>query len=175
MSKRVGSLISMRELVKEVGVDVARFFFLMRRMDSHLDFDTDIALKQSEENPVYYVQYAHARICSILKYAKAQGAAPPSIEKIHLSLLKNREELDLIKKIASLPEVVHKAAASLEPHRLTAYLREVATSFHLFYHKHRVVTDNHNRTMARLALVEATRIALRNALKIIGVSAPTSM
>jgi arginyl-tRNA synthetase len=175
MSKRVGSMVSMRELVKEVGVDVARFFFLMRRMDSHLDFDTDMAVEQSEENPVYYVQYAHARICSILKYAQAQGIALPPIEEVNLSLLKNREELDLVKKITSLPEIVHKAAASLEPHRLTAYLREVATSFHLFYHKHRVVTDNPDRTMARLALAEATQIVLRIVLRIIGVSAPTSM
>ena len=175
MSKRVGSMISMRELVKEVGVDVARFFFLMRRMDSHLDFDTDMAVEQSEENPVYYVQYAHARIASILQYAKTQGVVLPPIEEVNFSLLKSREELNLIKKIASLPEIVHAAAASLEPHRLTAYLREVANAFHLFYHKHRVVTDNPDRTLARLALVEATQIVLRSTLRIIGVSAPTSM
>jgi len=175
MSKRVGSMISMRELVEEVGVDVARFFFLMRRMDSHLDFDTDMAKEQSEENPVYYVQYAHARIASILKYAKTQGVVLPPHEEVNFSLLKNREELNLIKRIASLPEVVHGAAASLEPHRLTAYLREVANAFHLFYHKHRVVTDNAQRTAARLALIEATQIVLRSTLRIIGVSAPTSM
>jgi arginyl-tRNA synthetase len=175
MSKRAGSMVSMRELVEEVGVDAARFFFLMRRMDSHLDFDMDMAVEQSDENPVYYVQYAHARICSILKYAKAEGIVVPAIERVNLSLLKNREELDLIKKIVLLPEVIQGATQTLEPHKLTGYLREVATQFHLFYHKHRVVTDNAERTIARLALVQATQIVLRNALKIIGVGAPTSM
>lgn len=175
MSKRAGSLISMRELLDEVGVDVARFFFLMRRMDSQLDFDMDVAVEESEENPVYYVQYAHARCCSILKYSKSQGAVLSPIKDVNLSLLKREEELDLIKEIALLPEVIQGAAQVLEPHRITGYLRDVANSFHQFYHKHRVVTDSPDLTAARLALVEATRIVLRNALRIIGVSAPTSM
>jgi arginyl-tRNA synthetase len=175
MSKREGSLISMRELLDEVGVDVARFFFLMRRMDSHLDFDMDVAAEESEENPVYYVQYAHARCCSILKYSKSQGAVLSPIKEVDLSLLKRGEELDLIKEIALLPEIMQGAAQALEPHRITGYLRDVATAFHHFYHKHRVVTDSSGLTAARLALVEATRIVLRNALRIIGVSAPTSM
>jgi len=175
MSKRAGSLISMGELLDEVGVDVARFFFLMRRMDSHLDFDMDVAVEESEENPVYYVQYAHARCCSILKYSKSQGAVLSPIKDVDLSLLKRGEELDLIKELALLPEVIQGAAQALEPHRITGYLRDVATSFHQFYHKHRVVTDSPGLTAARLALVEATRIVLRNALRIIGVSAPISM
>ncbi len=175
MSKRAGSIITMRELVKEVGTDVARFFFLMRRLESHLDFDMDVAVEQSEENPVYYVQYAHARISSILKHAKDQGVTFPAIEDVKLSLLNRKEELDLIKEIILLPEVILGAARSLEPHRLTVYLRDVATAFHLFYHKYRVVTDNAGLTAARLALIKATQVVLKNALKMIGISAPTHM
>ncbi|MCK4597477.1 arginine--tRNA ligase, partial [bacterium] len=175
MSKRAGSIITMRELVKEVGTDVARFFFLMRRLESHLDFDMDVAVEQSEENPVYYVQYAHARISSILKHAKDQGVTLPAIEDVKLSLLNKKEELDLIKEIILLPEVILGAARSLEPHRLTVYLRDVATAFHLFYHKYRVVTDNAGLTVARLALIKATQVVLKNALKLIGISAPTHM
>jgi arginyl-tRNA synthetase len=175
MSKREGSIVTMKELLDEVGTDVARFFFLMRRLESHLDFDMDMAVEQSEENPVYYVQYAHARISSILKHAREQNVAPLAIEDVNLSLLKSSEELELIKKIALLPEIIQGAAKALEPHRVTTYLREVATTFHQFYHKRRVVTQSAALTAARLALVESTQIILRNALKIIGVSAPTHM
>jgi arginyl-tRNA synthetase len=175
MSKREGSIVTMRELLDEVGTDVARFFFLMRRLESHLDFDMDMAVEQSEENPVYYVQYAHARISSILKHAQERNIDHPVFENVNLSLLKRTEELDLIKKIAQLPEIVQSAADALEPHRITAFLREVATSFHQFYHQRRVVTGSPALTAARLVLVEATQIVLRNALRLIGVSAPTHM
>jgi len=175
MSKREGSIITMRELLDEVGIDVARFFFLMRRLESHLDFDMDVAVEQSEENPVYYVQYAHARICSILRHAREKNTEPDDLEKTNLSLLRTSEELELIKKIAQLPETIQQAAAQLEPHRMTRFLRQVATSFHQFYHKRRVVTDSPSLTAARLALVKATQIVLGNGLKLIGVSAPTRM
>jgi len=175
MSKRAGSIIAMRELIEEVGRDVARFFFLMRRMESHLDFDMDAAVEQSEDNPVYYVQYAHARICSILKHAKDQGIDMPAIGDIKLSLLRSEEELALIKEIIRLPQVIEGAALALEPHRMTGYLRDVATAFHQFYHKRRVVTRGPASTAARLALIDATRMVLRNALHIIGVSAPARM
>jgi arginyl-tRNA synthetase len=175
MSKREGSIITMRELIEEVGVDVARFFFLMRRLESHLDFDMDVAVEQSEENPVYYVQYAHARICSILRHAGEKSAVPDDPGVANLSLLRTPEELELIKKITRLPETVQHAARELQPHRMTGFLREVATSFHQFYHKRRVVTDSRSLTAARLALVKATQIVLRNGLKLIGVNAPTSM
>ena len=175
MSKREGSIITMRELIEEVGVDVARFFFLMRRLESHLDFDMDVAVEQSEENPVYYVQYAHARICSILRHADEKGAVLDDFQQINLSLLRTPEELELIKKIAQLPETVQNAAKELQPHRITGFLREVATSFHQFYHKRRVVTDSQLLTAARLALVKATQIVLGNGLRLIGVNAPTRM
>jgi arginyl-tRNA synthetase len=134
MSKREGSIITMRELIDEVGVDVARFFFLMRRLESHLDFDMDVAVEQSEENPVYYVQYAHARICSILRHAGEQDAVLNDPLETDLSLLRTAEELELIKKITRLPEIVESAARELQPHRMTGFLRQVATSFHQFYH-----------------------------------------
>jgi arginyl-tRNA synthetase len=175
MSKREGSIVTMRELLNEVGTDVARFFFLMRRMESHLDFDMDKAVEQSEENPVYYVQYAHARISSILNHAREQNVELQAPDQVNLSLLKNPEEIDLIKKISLLPEVIQGAARALEPHRITTYLREVATSFHQFYHKRRVLTQSSALTAARLTLIEATRIVLHNALNVIGVKAPTHM
>ncbi len=175
MSKREGSIITMRELLDEVGIDVARFFFLMRRLESHLDFDMDVAVEQSEENPVYYVQYAHARISSILRHAREKNTESNDLEKTNLSLLRTTEELELIKNIARLPETIQQAAAELEPHRMTRFLRQVATSFHQFYHKRRVVTDSPSLTTARLALVKATQIVLGNGLKLIGVSAPTRM
>ena len=175
MSKREGSIVTMRELIEEVGVDVARFFFLMRRLESHLDFDMDAAVEQSEENPVYYVQYAHARICSILRHADEKKIASGDPLQADLSLLRTAEELELIKKITRLPETIQNAARELQPHRMTVFLREVATSFHQFYHKRRVVTDSLPLTGARLALVKATQIVLGNGLKLIGVNAPTRM
>ncbi len=175
MSKREGSIVTMRELIEEVGVDVARFFFLMRRLESHLDFDMDVAVEQSEENPVYYVQYAHARICSILRHADEKKIASDDPLQANLSLLRTAEELELIKKITRLPETIQNAARELQPHRMTVFLREVATSFHQFYHKRRVVTDSLPLTRARLALVKATQIVLGNGLKLIGVNAPTRM
>jgi arginyl-tRNA synthetase len=175
MSKREGSIITMRALLDEVGTDVARFFFLMRRLESHLDFDMDMAVEQSEENPVYYVQYAHARISSILRHAEEKKIELVDPEEANLSLLKTPEELDLIKKISQLPETIQSAAEELEPHRMTTFLRQVATSFHQFYHKRRVVTTSRSLTAARLVLVRATQITLGNALRLIGISAPTHM
>jgi arginyl-tRNA synthetase len=182
MSKRAGNIIEMAEVLDEVGVDAARFFFLMRKLDSPLDFDLDLAKKQTDENPVYYVQYAHARICSILTFAKSQLSsaeleawmktlASPS----DLSLLAAAEEIALIKKLAEFPEVISKAAQFLEPNRLTTYLQEMAATFHKFYHEHRVVSDDRKLTSARLRLVEATRIVLANALRLLNISAPEKM
>ena len=173
MSKRAGKIIEMKELIDEVGVDVARFFFLMRKTSAHLDFDIDLAKKQSEENPVYYVQYAHARVCNILKFAREQGIPFP--EEADLSLLKTPEEINLIKTLLDYPGVVLKAARSLEPHWLTEYLQGLASVFHRFYHDHRVVTEDRELTKARLMLTEATRIVLANALRILNITAPERM
>lgn len=182
MSKRAGNIVEMAEVIDEVGVDAARFFFLMRKLDSPLDFDLDLAKKQTEENPVYYVQYAHARICSILAYAQTQlphgqpGATADEVQSPgDLSQLIAAEEIVLIKKLVEFPEVISKAAQFLEPNRLTTYLQELAASFHRFYHEHRVVSDDQSLTCARLQLVEATRLVLANALRLLNISAPEKM
>ena len=173
MSKRAGQIIEMKELIEEVGVDVARFFFLMRRISAPLDFDIDLAKKQSDENPVYYVQYAHARICNILRYAEERGVSLPA--EPDLELLREPEEFDVIKKMLEYPDVISGAARFLEPHRLTTYLQDLAASFHRFYHEHRVVGDDADLTAARLELTRAVRVVLANGLKMMNVTAPERM
>lgn len=175
MSKREGRLVSMKELIGEVGVDAARFFFLMRKTSAHLDFDLDLATAQSDENPVYYVQYAHARICSILRHAEESGLVGSPLDQTDLSLLAAEEEITLIKKLLVYPEVVESCARNLEPHSLTTYLQEVAGTFHPFYHQHRVVIDDAALMAARMKLIEAVRIVLRNGLSLLGISAPEQM
>ena len=175
MSKREGRLVSMEELIDEVGVDVARFFFLMRKTSAHLDFDLDLAKEQSDENPVYYVQYAHARICSVLRHAGESGFRTPKLEDVDLSLLIAEEELTLIKKLLHYPEVIERCVSSLEPQGVTAYLQEVASAFHPFYHRHRVVTEEGGLTAARLMLVEAVKLVLKNGLSLLTISAPEEM
>ncbi|NLJ99703.1 MAG: arginine--tRNA ligase, partial [Clostridia bacterium] len=175
MSKRTGQYVTLEELIEEVGRDAARFNFIMRAADSHLDFDLDLAKEKSEENPVYYVQYAHARICSILRQAESSGTETPRSSDVDLTCLEKPAEQDLIRKIAELPGQVKSAAAALEPHRLTHYVMELASSFHSFYTECRVLCDDEKLRAARLVLVNATRIALRNVLTIIGVEAPERM
>jgi arginyl-tRNA synthetase len=175
MSTRSGEFVTLREVVDEVGKDAARYNFLMRRSDSHLDFDLEVAKRQSNENPVYYVQYAHARICSIIRTAAEQGCRVPSYNQADLSLLKLPEEIDLIKAITRFPEVVEGAARTLEPHRLTFYLNDLAGLFHSYYNKHKVISDDGALTGARLSLVTSVRTVLKNALTILGVSAPEKM
>lgn len=175
MSKRGGEFVTMDELIDEVGVDAARFFFLMRKSSAHLDFDLKLAKSESEENPVYYVQYAHARVCSILKFAEEQGVRRPPLEEVNLDLLKEEEELRLLRKLIGFPELVENCGESLEPHRIPFYLSELATLFHNFYQKHRVVTDDLSLSQARLTVVEGVRQIIRNGLSLIGVSAPESM
>ncbi|NPV28770.1 MAG: arginine--tRNA ligase [Firmicutes bacterium] len=172
MSKRTGEYITLRELMEEVGRDAARYFFVMRSADSHLDFDLDLAREQSSENPVYYIQYAHARICSILRQS---DAPPPRAEEAVLEVLRDPAELALIRKIAELPGEILFAATHLEPHRLAHYAYELATLFHGFYTTCRVLTEDPVLRAARLVLVNASRIALRNTLKLLGVSAPERM
>lgn len=175
MSTRAGEFVTLREVLDEVGKDAARYNFLMRRSDSHLDFDLEVAKKQSTENPVYYVQYAHARICSILRLAEEKGIACPSPGDCDFSLLESREEKTLLKMMAAYPDMLEGAAKSLEVHRITFFLNELAAVFHSYYNKARVVTDDADISSARLALVEALRVVLRNALKIMGVGAPEKM
>lgn len=175
MSTRGGEFVTLRDLVREVGKDVARYFFLMRSYDSHTEFDLDVAKSQSMENPVYYIQYAYARICSIIKKAKESGIKIDKGEKVNLQLLNKEEEFELIKKLYSLKEVIKKAALTWKPHLLTTYLYDLASSFHRYYTVHRVITDDEELTKARLILIDCTRIVLFNTLKILGISAPESM
>ena len=170
MSTRAGEFVTLRELMDEVGIDAARFFFLMRKTESHLDFDLELAKQKSEENPVYYLQYAYARISSILVYAER------SVEQdVDLSLIQEEEAFDLIKKMSEYPEALTQAAEHLEPYRIVDYLRELAALFHKFYTLHRIVSDNQPLTKARLLLTDCVRIVLRNGLNILGVSAPAKM
>jgi arginyl-tRNA synthetase len=176
MSTRSGEFVTLREVLEEVGKDAARYNFLMRRSDSHLDFDLEIAKKQSNENPVYYVQYAHARICSIMRMAQQEhGIVLPVYKDINPALLNEPEEMTLIKLMARYPEVIEGAAKSLEPHRITFYLNEMASVFHSYYNKNKVISDNKELTAARLFLIKAISIVLENALKILGVNAPEKM
>ena len=175
MSKRAGDIILLSEVLAEVGADAARFFFLMRSADSHLDFDLELAKKQSPDNPVYYVQYAHARICSIFRQAEESGVALPPPGQADLARLTHPRELDLLRKLADFPEEVETAAKFLEPHRMTRYAQELAAAFHLFYTDCRVLTDDLALSQARLSLVQASQIVLRNTLALIGVTAPERM
>ena len=175
MSTRAGEFVTMKEVVDEVGKDAARYNFLMRRSDSHLDFDLELAKRQSSENPVYYVQYAHARICSIMRNADERGYKIPAYDEVDLSFLTLPEEINLIKAITRLPEVVEGAALSLEPHRLTFYLNDLAALFHSYYNKHKVISDEEGRSRARLFLTKSILAVLGNALRILGVSAPERM
>lgn len=175
MSKRAGDIILLSEVLAEVGADAARFFFLMRSADSHLDFDLELAKKQSPDNPVYYVQYAHARICSIFRAAEENGVVLPASGQADLALLTHPRELDLLRKLADFPEEVETAAKFLEPHRMTRYAQELAAAFHLFYTDCRVLTDDLALSQARLSLVQASQIVLRNTLALIGVTAPERM
>ena len=175
MSTRSGEFVTMREVVDEVGKDAARYNFLMRRSDSHLDFDLELAKRQSNENPVYYVQYAHARICSILAMAREKGYQVSAFGDTDVGRLNLAEEMALIKEISRFPEVVAGAAQTLEPHRLTFYLNDLAGIFHNYYNKHRVVSPDDDLTKARLLLMKSVRTVIRSALGLLGVSAPEQM
>jgi len=174
MSKRAGEFVTMSDLIGDVGSDVAKYFFLMRRADSPLDFDLQLARRQSDENPVYYVQYAHARIASVTRFAEEKGLGEPRGDA-DLSVLSSPEERDLMVHLLFFPYIVEGAALSREPHRLTIYAKELATLFHQFYHAHRIVTEDIKVSTGRLYLAEATMHVLRNTLGLLGVSAPRSM
>jgi arginyl-tRNA synthetase len=172
VSKRTGDIITLRELVEEVGADVCRFFFLSRSADSQMDFDLELAKKQSADNPVYYVQYAHARIASILRLAQQKGI---SYADGNVALLTTEPELTLIRKMLLLPEIVELIAHTLEPHHLTYYAQDLATVFHSFYKQCRVISQDETLTKARLKLVAAAKIVLSRALHLMGMTAPERM
>ncbi|MBW1895517.1 MAG: arginine--tRNA ligase [Deltaproteobacteria bacterium] len=178
MSTRSGQFVTLREVIDEVGRDAARFIFLLRHYDSPLDFDLELAKKESNENPVYYVQYVHARISNILKKAVERGYKEISWAEDFPERINLPEEIDLIKVMARYPEVVEQSARLMEPHRIPFYLKDLAGAFHAYYHdreRHQVVSDDAKLSAARLYLVSAIRIIIRNGLTLMGVSAPESM
>ena len=172
MSKRTGQSVTLAELIEEVGTDAARYFFIMRSLDSQLDFDLDLAKSRSNENPVYYIQYAHARICSIFRQAAESSLA---VSNQHLDLLTDETEVTLIKKLEEYTEEVDKAAAEYAPQRIARYAYDLASAFHSFYNKCRIIGVDHDLAEARLALVTVTAHVIRHALGILGVSAPEKM
>ncbi|MDQ0200905.1 arginine--tRNA ligase [Neobacillus ginsengisoli] len=174
MSKRTGKAVTMRDLVDEVGLDAVRYFFAMRSSDTHMDFDLDLAVSESNENPVYYAQYAHARISSILRQGVEQGVGVDP--QADFTLIQSEKEMDLLKKLGEFPQAVGEAALKRVPHRITNYIFELASTFHSFYNAEKVLDGEYpERTKARLAMVKAVQITLRNALALIGVSAPEKM
>lgn len=179
MSKRTANFVTLDELIDEVGADAVRFFFLMRASSSHLEFDLNLAKEHSEKNLVYYLQYAHARIASILRFAESEGLLKDGIERNHVKanahLLKGSSEIALLKLLFEFPDLVESAALTFEPHRMTNYLHDVATAFHKFYHEHRVVNPERDVSAARIALCMAAKIVLSNGLTILGIYAPDRM
>uniref|UniRef100_A0A7V5XG86 Arginine--tRNA ligase n=1 Tax=Thermodesulfobacterium geofontis TaxID=1295609 RepID=A0A7V5XG86_9BACT len=175
MSTREGEFLELKELVREVGVDATRFIFLSRSADSPLDFDIELAKKQSQENPVYYVQYAHARICSVFEKAKESGIDKVSWENMDFKKINEKEEIELLKKFEEFQEVIESASHSLAPYKITYYLLELAKQFHEYYSKHRILSEDLPLTYARLGLCLACKIILKNGLELLGVSAPKKM
>lgn len=173
MSKRTGNAITLREIMDEVGVDAARYFLTMRSPDTHFDFDMELAKQESQDNPVYYAQYAHARICSILKQAEERGIKPS--KEAYYSYITNAKAIDLLKKIAEFETMIESSAVQRAPHRITNYIQELASHFHKFYNAEKVLTDDVEKTTALIALINAVKITMHNALDLVGVNAPESM
>ena len=176
MSTRSGEFVTLRQLRKEVGRDAARFFYVMRRCEQHMDFDLDLAKSQSADNPVYYCQYAHARVCSVLRQAADRGlVVDPTPGTTNLERLTEQQERALLRTLARYPEVVEAAALGHEPHQLTHYLRELANDLHTYYNAHQFLVDDEGLRDARIKLILAVREVLRNGLGLVGVSAPEAM
>ena len=175
MSKRTGKAISLTDLLDEVGRDAARFFFNTKASGNHLDFDLDLAVQQSNDNPVFYVQYAHARICSMLRLLESEGVTVPGPGEADFSRLVCKEELELMKKLAEYPDEIRIAAQTLEPSRLTRYVLDAAALFHSFYNACRVKGEEEELMKARLVLVECTRTVISNVLGLLNISAPEKM
>ncbi len=175
MSKRTGKAVTLEELVDEVGKDAVRYFFTMRNTDTHLDFDLDLAVSRSNDNPVYYVQYAHARICSIFRQAEEQGIRVKPVEEVDLSALDKEAEFDLMMKMGEFKSEVEAAAEQRAPHRIVRYVYELASMFHSYYRAERVIGADEKEMQARFALLAAIRTVIHNALRLIGVSAPDKM
>ena len=172
VSKRTGDILTLSEVIEEVGADSCRYFFLSRSPDSQMDFDMDLAKKEAPENPVYYIQYAYARIASILRDVPANLSGP---DQSGGKLLVEPEEENLIRQMVRFPEVIESSAKTLEPHHLTHYTLSLASDFHEFYTKHRVLGIEENLSLARIDLIKATQTVLRNALNLMGMTVPEKM
>ena len=175
MSTRAGEFETLKDVVSEVGVDVARYYFLMRSSDTHLDFDLELAKQETSENPVFYIQYAHARICSIFRTAGEKGVVWNRSNEVDLSLLVEGEEFGIIRAVLAFPEIVEKSARALEVHRISHYLLDMVSRFHGYYSRHRVISDDKALTLARLFLLDAIRITIRNGFELMGISSPEKM
>jgi arginyl-tRNA synthetase len=177
MGKRTGDFVSLEDVVNEVGRDAARFFFLTRKSDSHLDFDLELAKRQSSDNPVFYVQYAHARVASIFEQARRTGVAWDSSTRANISVerLELAEEMELIRKMIQFNDILEESVRELEPHRMVFYLLELAGQFHRYYNRHRVISEDAALSRARLLLVENVQRTIRRGLEIMGVDAPMKM
>ena len=175
MSKRTGEMITLSDLIDEIGVDAARFFFNLRQAGSHLEFDLDLAVKQNNDNPVFYVQYAHARICSILRNLAEEGKTLPEIDTVNLKLLATDEERELITKLNSFPQEIEAAANALEPSKLTRYLMDLSALFHSFYNSCRVKGEEEELLKARMTLISLTKTVIRNTMAILKITAPEKM
>ena len=175
MSTRSGEFVSLRDLIDEVGADAARFFYVLRKSDQHLDFDLELAKSRSNENPVYYVQYAHARIASVLRRAREEAGDRNGLDFGHVERLTEPHEIELLKALSRYPEVIEAAANACEPHQLAHCLRGLATAFHSFYNAHTILADEAELKCARLTLAEATRRVIADGLGLLGVSAPAAM
>ncbi len=175
MSTRAGQFVTLRELIDDVGKDAARFIFLTRRHDSHLDFDLDIARKKSQENPVYYVQYAHARMCSVIKMAQEKGITIEDPNNVDVTKLSQVEEIEILKHLSSFPDVIEESAKNLEPHHISYYLTDLAGLLHTYYAKHRFISDDIELTKARLLIAMAIKITIAKGLELLGVNAPEKM
>jgi arginyl-tRNA synthetase len=175
MGKRSGEFVALEEVLEEVGRDAARFFFLMRKSDSHLDFDLELAKRQSSDNPVFYVQYAHARVASIFAQASKIGLYIGSRGDVPVERLVLPEELELIRKMLQFNDVLEESVKELEPHRMVFYLLDISGEFHRYYNRHRVISDDLGLSRARLLLVENVQRTVRRGLEILGVDAPYKM
>jgi len=175
MSTRKANFVTVDELLDLVGADAVRFFFMMRKADSQMEFDLDLATRKSQENPVYYVQYCHARLCAILRKAAKEGIEREPVDTVNISLLQEADELNLLKSMSTFPLVIENGALELAPHKVIFYLIELAGRFHSYYNRHKVITDNAELTQARLALAASLQIVVKNGLDIIGLTAPERM
>jgi arginyl-tRNA synthetase len=175
MSTRSGEFVTLRELRNEVGNDAARFFYVLRKCEQHMDFDLDLAKSQSSDNPVYYVQYAHARICSVLAQLAERNMPAPDSANASLELLIEDHEKEIMSQLLRYQEVLESAAINHEPHQIAYYLRDLANAFHTYYNAHQFLIDDEGLRNARLVLIQATRQVLAAGLDLLGVSAPESM